>query len=658
MQIFFAYLLQQLPEMQGLELASFDPFELLAVEEDATDQEIKKAFRKLSALYHPDKNPNNSTAAKMFMDISKAKDTLLDADMRATWEKYGSAEGLKGALQVAIGLPTFLLQPENHVPVLVLYFFLFLFLPPTAVWIWWRQARDYHESGIRNETVVTFGKFITENMHPKFLLEVLAASAEFRPLAESGNKTLYDKLVKSVKEFMVKQRFNKVYIVRSNSLLHAHLLRKEIPAELQAHLESVLSKVHKLLMTAVDILFTPNHEKRRWLRPGFACMELQQMVTQAMWGSDSPYMQIKHMDGVQVIAACARKWRNFNEFRMDSAENRRKVLEKVLTPEQVKEAEANLAMLPNLVVTYKAEVDGEEGMYEGDIVKVTINLKRVAKVEVEEEDEDDIPDLMDMDEDGKVAGEGEAKDENKDKEDDVDADEAERRLVEELPTVPKKPRKAKTLAPVVCAPRFPWVKREGWLVALVMRPPKGSPAGPHAGVVIGHKKVLDLDEEDKFEFFLRAPGAGSHPYEVIVMSDSYRDCDYNVPFQMHISKAPTITETSKGGDVDADEVDPLDEEEPVFDPKWYYLWHESLGELILTLIVLYMGGLFAQNWLQTRGYWDAYFIPVFDKVYTVVGPTYETFLEAAAPVLTPLMGGIAKFTEALTRKPQEVGDDL
>lgn len=53
-------------------LKSFDPFQILGVEPDATTADIKRAYRKLSLLKHPDKNPDDPLAVTEFIQITKA----------------------------------------------------------------------------------------------------------------------------------------------------------------------------------------------------------------------------------------------------------------------------------------------------------------------------------------------------------------------------------------------------------------------------------------------------------------------------------------------------------------------------------------------------------------------------------------------------------
>jgi DnaJ family protein C protein 7 len=68
-----------------------DYYKILGVEKAATEQEIKKAYRKLAIVHHPDKNPDDKEAEERFKDIGEAYETLSDPQKRA---KYDSGEDL------------------------------------------------------------------------------------------------------------------------------------------------------------------------------------------------------------------------------------------------------------------------------------------------------------------------------------------------------------------------------------------------------------------------------------------------------------------------------------------------------------------------------------------------------------------------------------
>lgn len=68
-----------------------DYYETLGVSRNASDEEIKKAYRALARKYHPDHNPNDPTAEERFKDISEAYAVLSDPQKRAQYDRFGSA---------------------------------------------------------------------------------------------------------------------------------------------------------------------------------------------------------------------------------------------------------------------------------------------------------------------------------------------------------------------------------------------------------------------------------------------------------------------------------------------------------------------------------------------------------------------------------------
>jgi len=64
-------------------------YEVLGVKKSADEKEIKSAYRKLARKYHPDVNPNDSTAEAKFKEISAAHEVLSDPDKRKLYDQYG-----------------------------------------------------------------------------------------------------------------------------------------------------------------------------------------------------------------------------------------------------------------------------------------------------------------------------------------------------------------------------------------------------------------------------------------------------------------------------------------------------------------------------------------------------------------------------------------
>ena len=67
-----------------------DYYKILGVEKNTSENELKKAYRKLAVKWHPDKNPNNKDEAeKKFKEISEAYDTLKDKSKREMYDRFG-----------------------------------------------------------------------------------------------------------------------------------------------------------------------------------------------------------------------------------------------------------------------------------------------------------------------------------------------------------------------------------------------------------------------------------------------------------------------------------------------------------------------------------------------------------------------------------------
>ncbi|KAK6000867.1 hypothetical protein QM012_003592 [Aureobasidium pullulans] len=75
-------------------LCAEDYYKLLGIEKNASDRELKKAYRTLSKKYHPDKNPGDETVQKKFVEIAEAYEALSEPETRKIYDQYGH-EGLK-----------------------------------------------------------------------------------------------------------------------------------------------------------------------------------------------------------------------------------------------------------------------------------------------------------------------------------------------------------------------------------------------------------------------------------------------------------------------------------------------------------------------------------------------------------------------------------
>ena len=68
-----------------------DPYKVLGVSPNASDDEIKAAYRQLAKKYHPDMNKDDESAAQKFKEVNEAYQVLSDDKKRAQYDQFGSA---------------------------------------------------------------------------------------------------------------------------------------------------------------------------------------------------------------------------------------------------------------------------------------------------------------------------------------------------------------------------------------------------------------------------------------------------------------------------------------------------------------------------------------------------------------------------------------
>lgn len=73
-------------------MANRDYYEVLGLQKGASDDEIKKAFRKLAIKYHPDKNKGNAEAEEKFKEINEAYQVLSDPEKKSNYDQFGTAD--------------------------------------------------------------------------------------------------------------------------------------------------------------------------------------------------------------------------------------------------------------------------------------------------------------------------------------------------------------------------------------------------------------------------------------------------------------------------------------------------------------------------------------------------------------------------------------
>lgn len=87
-------------------MAKRDYYEILGVSPEATDGDLKKAYRQLALQYHPDRNPGDKKAEERFKEISEAYSVLSDPDKRAQYDRFGTVGPAGGFDMSGFGVGT------------------------------------------------------------------------------------------------------------------------------------------------------------------------------------------------------------------------------------------------------------------------------------------------------------------------------------------------------------------------------------------------------------------------------------------------------------------------------------------------------------------------------------------------------------------------
>lgn len=307
--VLFAYVAYKASKVE-LDFKEFDPYLELGIDRGADAGEIKKAYRKLSLIYHPDRETGDATK---FMYITKAYHALTDEESRKNWEEYGNPDG-PGATQVGIALPKWIVEKQNSIWVLGVYALIFMFILPLGVGIWWSQSIKYSAQQVLIDTTKLYRQFIRKwpNMIPKRVIMVLGASFEFCKKFNSeiverpSDNVELPELIYSLPGFNQNTRdlFSYPYCLKARALLESHFNRLELPPKtLEIDRRYMLKKCPYLLNELVN----QSQQMHFWAQadPQAAwtlsidtlenVMKTCQMVVQACWASKSPFLQLPHV---------------------------------------------------------------------------------------------------------------------------------------------------------------------------------------------------------------------------------------------------------------------------------------------------------------------------------------------------------------------------
>mmetsp|Transcript_113032 Transcript_113032/g.364992 ORF Transcript_113032/g.364992 Transcript_113032/m.364992 type:complete len:684 (+) Transcript_113032:154-2205(+) len=357
---------------QEKEIQKFDPFDILEVSHDASNQKIKRAYRKLSLVYHPDKNPDDPLAASRFIQITKAYQALTDDVAKRNWEKYGNPDGPQ-TTKVGIGLPKFLLQKENNLMILCIFFFFLILVVPVTFICYYQRTKNFAANGVMIETLQFLGYYVNESTRVKACPELLGACAESRALmTRPTDNTDIQQLAGQVIEHK-RRSFTLPVIQKNQYLVWAHMQRRHhlMSPGLREDCDEILRHSMKITQAMIEIACM-----REWFATAQAMIEFRRCLVQALDVKSSPLLQVPHLteEALEQCKAAADPISTIEEFLAAGADVRKSVLK--LEPEQLLDVEAFCSYLGEVEVKATIEVEDEQEIVVGDVATVAVQMLR------------------------------------------------------------------------------------------------------------------------------------------------------------------------------------------------------------------------------------------------------------------------------------------
>lgn len=367
----------------------FDPFRILQVDEIATQKQIKRAYRRLSIIHHPDKNQGDSTAGARFIKISKAYAALTDPISKENYKKYGNPDG-RVATTFSLGLPQWVEDRRNAI--LLSYFVFLLVVFPLVLGLWWRRRRIEFTSDILTETFILYRETLQQTGRFRDLLGAFCGSVEFQNLYKPENDDALAEIADALRR-AGRTDVRKTKTVVEPTPAHAqnllvmttYLARMAIPQQLNYIVEKMLVRMEaltKALADTVGAFHRPDCEAawdRQFMHGHTIFMSnafvLAQSLTHAVEEKSSVLMQIPHFTEKETRYCLNSRTPSiktiYDLMKVDMSEQRK--LLRGLSDDQFLDVKAFCDRYPsaNLDVS-EAVVEGEEDgtVHAGDTVTV------------------------------------------------------------------------------------------------------------------------------------------------------------------------------------------------------------------------------------------------------------------------------------------------
>ncbi|CAB63399.1 J domain-containing protein [Caenorhabditis elegans] len=393
----FAIIVKKTTEIEQTH-KDYDPYQILGLDQGADEKAIKKAWRDMSKIHHPDRGGD----AQFFDKIAKAHQALTDKEARENWEKYGNPDG-PTATTFGIALPKWLVSKEYGLWVLAFYGLIFMIILPVSVGMWWYSSIKYSADKVLLDTTRMYYYFInrTPRMEIGRMIAVLSGSFEF---SKQYNKEIQEretddyevprlmKQIAGVNDKGKEQPLSQPYALKSRVLLHAYLSRLPLESQNDALEEDqsyiitrILRFVEEMVNCSQNLMNYSQHTKIS-IETFDNLLKLQPMFVQALWQKNSPLLQLPHITDYNLQHLRKKRVFSCHDLAVMDAETRRSVL-RSLSNEEYRDVMVVLSMMPRLQIETKTVVEGEDDKHEltaGCVVTLKVTMRRSRLIDPQE----------------------------------------------------------------------------------------------------------------------------------------------------------------------------------------------------------------------------------------------------------------------------------
>lgn len=368
--------------------ANFNPFELLEVSHVASKVDIKKAYRKKSLLWHPDKN-QDPEAPERFMLVKKAYDALTDPIAKRNYERYGNPDG-PTRVTLGVAIPTF--SKEQQTTALLLFLFLFIIGVPLMMLACMGVGEpQVCENGVMRVTMEALANGLGPSTDVRGAQKLLLDCGESRKVC--GGEFVRDLAEKEVLMRLSLELRPKAGksggpgqegLMKSDILFQAHVLRltAELTGGLREDLDAVLPLWRKVTLAMME------HASKQNLGDAAAgILELHRTLVQAVDPGLQPstngataLLQVPHLtsERIKEWRKGPRKGADLRTLASMDAEERRKSMEAIgLSAQELLDVEEFARVVPQMSVQEATVfVANEEGICVNDIATLKVRLAR------------------------------------------------------------------------------------------------------------------------------------------------------------------------------------------------------------------------------------------------------------------------------------------